>query len=81
MSDVAEFPSKSAALVGRHVKVVRHGERLWLKVKSARPNGKMVAIVDNHPLAWPESYGDHVEIDRNEIMEIWDDGCPNPNPV
>ena len=71
--DPIPFPSQSAKLVGKHVKVSRHGERIWLKVKSVRPNGNLVALVDNHPIEWPERYGDHVEIDREEAIEVWED--------
>lgn len=75
MRDVALFPSQRAALVGKHVKVIRHGERIWLRVKSVRPNGNMAAIVDSYPIEWPEGYGDHVEIDREETIEIWDENA------
>jgi len=72
MSDPIPFPSAQRSLVGGIVKVCRHGECLWLRVKHVRPSGMMVAIVDNHPREWPEKYGDPVEIKPEEIIMTWD---------
>ncbi|HDZ37297.1 MAG TPA: hypothetical protein ENH62_03250 [Marinobacter sp.] len=74
MKDVIKFPSKSSYYVGKTVKVVRHGESLWLEVKSARPDGKLVAVLANSPLFWPESLGDAVEISPDEILREYDEG-------
>ncbi len=71
MSDPVPFPSAQRGLVGDIVKVCRHGECLWLKVKSVRPSGTMVALIDNHPVEWPEGFGDAVEIKPEEIVTVW----------
>jgi len=77
MSDPIPFPVKQRTLVGDIVKVCRSGECLWLRVKHVRPSGKMVALVDNHPVEWPERLGDPVEIDANEIVAVWQE-TPEP---
>lgn len=71
MTDPVIFPSAQRSIVGRHVKVCRHGECLWLEIKSVRPNGSMVALVDNNPVEWPEKRGDPVEIHPDEIVKVW----------
>ena len=69
---ITDFPSGQRSLVGRIVKVCRHAECLWLQVKSVRPSGNLVAQIDNHPQNWPESYGDAVEIQPDEIVRVWE---------
>lgn len=71
MGDVVDISRRS--LIGKHVKVCRHGECLWLEVKSTRPNGNLVAAVDNHPVAWPERIGDAVELQPDEIVRVYGD--------
>lgn len=65
---VMHFPSAQCSLRGRHVKVCRHGECVWLIVRSVRPDGNMVAVVDNVPLMWPQSRGEPVEIRPDEVV-------------
>lgn len=77
--DPVPFPSAQRNLVGETVKVCRHGECLWLKVKSVRPSGTMVALLDNHPVEWPEKHGDPVEIRPDEIVMIWPDTARIPH--
>lgn len=53
---------------GRIVKIVRNGERFWLR--NARPlNGTMYGQVDNHLLENPPYFGQIIQFDENEIID------------
>ena len=55
--------------IGSFINVSRHGERLWLRVKSIRPKNRIVAVIANQPVIWPHSIGDAVEISYDEVLD------------
>lgn len=71
MSAPLNFPSEAQHYVGKTVKVSRHGEAIWLHVKSARPGNTMVAQIDNNPICWPYNLGDAVDISPDEVIGVY----------
>lgn len=53
---------------GRIVKIIRNGERFWLR-NVRHLDGKLYGQVDNMLLVAPYTKGQIIEIEENEIIE------------
>ena len=74
MADILDFAPGPP--VGSYIKVgfnpngqVGFGERIWLRVKSIRPNKRIVATFANIPQIIPYTYGDAVEVHYDDVLD------------